>query len=76
MSSIYTLITNIISIITSWFKIKSTTIVVDELKHLHKEKEVIKNEIIRELNNNDVDLHYVDRLYTRLRDISKQENKL
>lgn len=76
MSSIYTLITNIISIIASWFKIKSTTIVVDELKHLHKEKEVIKNEIIRELNNNDVDLHYVDRLYTRLRDISKQENKL
>ena len=76
MSSIYTLITNIISIIASWFKIKSTTVIVDELKHLHKEKEVIKNEIIRELNNNDVDLHYVDRLYTRLRDISKQENKL
>lgn len=76
MSSIFTLIVNMISIVSSWLKIKSTTTTIDTLEDIQKEKEILKNEIIRELNCDDADLHYIDRLYTKLRDLSKRENKL
>lgn len=70
------LIKNIISLITEYFKYKTISYKDNTLENIIINIENTKNEIITELNKDNPNMHLIDRLYTKLRNLSERKTKL
>ena len=70
------LIKNIISLITEYFKYKTISHKDITLENIIIDIENTKNEIVTELNKDNPNMHLINRLYTRLRNLSERKTRL
>ena len=70
------LIKNIISLITEYFKYKTISHKDITLENIIIDIEKTKNEIITELNKDNPNMHLINRLYTKLRNLSERKTRL
>ena len=70
------LIKNIISLITEYFKYKTISHKDITLENIIIDIENTKNEIVTELNKDNPNMHLINRLYTKLRNLSKRKTRL
>ena len=70
------LIKNIILLITEYFKYKTISHKDITLENIIIDIENTKNEIITELNKDNPNMHLINRLYTKLRNLSERKTRL
>lgn len=70
------LIKSITNVISNYFSYKTISYKDSTIEYIDKQIEIVKNEIVKELNRDNTNLYIINRLYSQLRKLSNRKTKL
>lgn len=73
---IINLIQSIVNTIANYFNFKTVSYRDNTIEYIDNQTEKLKDEIITELNKDNPNMHYIDRLYKQLSNFHSRKTKL